>query len=64
MGKDRIDIDAQSNNMIVFTEDDLDYCWPHYKTYFLQVLNGEYLITDAKDDLESLIGSRFDERIK
>ena len=45
-----------------FTEEDIDNCWPYYKSYFLQILNGEYSVEDARDDLKSLIGSQWDER--
>jgi len=45
-----------------FTEDDLDACWPHYKSYFIEVLNGDYSLADAREDLRGLIGSRFDQR--
>jgi len=45
-----------------FTEEDIDNCWPYYKSYFLYILNGEYSVEDARDDLKSLIGSQWDER--
>ena len=45
-----------------FTEEDLDNCWMHYKTYFLEILNGEYDLADARADLRSLVGTRFDDR--
>lgn len=44
------------------TEDDLDNCWEHYKTYFVDVLNGEYNLKEAVSDLRSLIGSIHDDR--
>ena len=47
-----------------FTEEDFDNCWPHFKEYFLEVLNGEYDLAEAIDDLRGLIGSRYDERYK
>jgi len=47
-----------------FTEDDLDCCWTHfYKGYFLEVLNGEYPLENAREDLRGLIGSKWDSRI-
>ena len=46
-----------------FTEEDLDACWPCYKDYFLWVLNGTYDLEEAREDLEGLIGSRFDPRV-
>jgi len=46
-----------------FTEDDLTFCWPHFSVdYFLEVLNGEYKLEDAREDLLSLIGSKYDQR--
>ena len=47
----------------MFTEDDLDSCWPYYKTYLIDILNGEYTIDDAREDLRSLIGSKYDQRL-
>lgn len=46
------------------TEDDIDNCWPYYKSYLVDILNGEYKIDDARDDLYGLIGSKFDRRTK
>lgn len=48
----------------VFTEEDFDACSWRYKSYFIDVLNGEYDLTAAREDLLSLIGSEFDKRIK
>lgn len=45
-----------------FTADDLDNCWPHSKEYLLQILNGEYSIRSAREDLLSLVGSKWDKR--
>lgn len=45
-----------------FTEADLDSCWPFYKSYLLEILNGKYSVEDAREDLASLIGSKWDER--
>jgi len=45
-----------------FTEEDLDACWPYYKTYFVDVLNGEYSLDGAREDLRELIGSKYDSR--
>lgn len=47
-----------------FTEEDLDACWHHYKQYLLDILNNEYLVEEAREDLASLIGSEFDTRTK
>ena len=48
--------------MIKFTEEDLDSCWPHYKAYFIEILNGEYMVERTREDLRSLIGSKYDLR--
>lgn len=45
-----------------FTQDDLDACWPYAQAYFLQILNGEYDVEVARDDLTGLIGSKYDTR--
>ena len=45
-----------------FTEDDLETCWPAYQAYLLEILNGEYPLEDAKEDLRGLIGSKYDPR--
>ena len=47
----------------LFTEDDLDACWPYYKSYMVDLLNGEYPVENAREDLAGLIGSRFDLRV-
>lgn len=39
----------------MFTEDDLDKYWPYYKAYLLEILNGEYSVESAKEDLQSFI---------
>jgi hypothetical protein len=46
-----------------FTEADVDNCWDHYKSYLVDILNGEYSIDAAREDLLSLIGSEFDRRV-
>lgn len=48
----------------MFTMDDIESCWPYALDYFLQVLNGEYTVEDSRNDLKSLIGSKYDPRIK
>ena len=45
-----------------FTEEDLDNCWQHYKSYLIDILNGEYDLNIAREDLQSLIGSKYDKR--
>ena len=45
-----------------FTEDDLYAVqWP-YTHYFVQILNGEYPLEEARADLRSLIGTEWDTR--
>lgn len=45
-----------------FTEEDLDNCWAYYKSYLIDILNGEYEVEQAREDLRGLIGSKFDKR--
>ena len=45
-----------------FTEDDLDNCWEFHKAYLIEILNGEYDLDTAREDLKSLISSKFDPR--
>jgi len=47
-----------------FTQEDLDSCWPHYKAYLIDILNGDYTVKAAQVDLLSLIGSKYDLRVK
>ena len=47
----------------MITEEDVDACWPIYhKAYLVDILNGDYSVEQAKEDITSLIGSRFDPR--
>ena len=46
-----------------FNMDDLTSCWISYKEYLLEILNGEYTVQEAKDDLRSLIGTKYDLRV-
>jgi len=46
----------------LFTMEDVSSCWEHADSYLLQILNGEYEIEDARNDLISLIGSKYDPR--
>lgn len=48
----------------LFTEDDLDSCWDYSKQYLIDILNGNYKLEDARDDLRGLIGSKFDRRVE
>ena len=54
--------EVQTTQNAPFTKDDLDCCWPYYKDYLVQLLNGEYTIEDAREDLRGLIGSKYDPR--
>jgi hypothetical protein len=47
---------------VKFTEEDLDNCWKHYKSYLIDILNGDYDLKEAREDLRSLIGGEWDER--
>lgn len=47
-----------------FTEDDLINCWQRYRLYLLDILNGEYDLNTAREDLRGLIGSEWDNRTK
>jgi len=47
-----------------FTEDDIDTCWPYYKSYLIDILNGTYSLESAREDLASLVGSNYDIRQK
>lgn len=46
-----------------FTEEDLDNCWQYYKSYLIDILNGEYDLNTAREDLRGLIGSQHDKRV-
>jgi len=50
------------NEKKFFTEEDIDNCWEHPKFYLVQILNNEYSVEDARDDLRGLIGSKYDKR--
>lgn len=53
----------ESNNK--FSIEDIHSCWGGYGiSYFLDVLNGEYSLEDARADLRSLIGSKYDSRVE
>lgn len=46
-----------------FTMEDLDSCWNDYpKERLINILNGDYTLEDARDDLRSLIGTKYDTR--
>lgn len=45
-----------------FTQDDIENCWVYHKEYLLEILNGEYSVEDAREDLRSLVGTKYDSR--
>ena len=46
-----------------FSMEDLDACWNDYpKERLIDILNGDYAVEDARDDLRSLIGPKYDAR--
>jgi len=47
----------------LFTIEDVSSCWELADSYLVHILNGEYEIEDARNDLMSLIGSKYDERV-
>lgn len=46
-----------------FTEEDLDNCWQYYKSYLIDILNGDYDLETAREDLRGLVGSEHDKRV-
>lgn len=48
-----------------FTIEDIESCWEdqHRIKYLLDILNGEYELDTAREDLKGLIGSKYDSRI-
>ena len=52
-----------SESINEFTEEDVDSCWTHATSYLLEILNGSYSVEQARLDLQSLIGSKYDKRI-
>ena len=51
---------AGANNPI--TVYDLVSCWAYRDDYFVDVLNGDKSLDEAREDLRSLIGSEYDPR--
>lgn len=47
-----------------FTEEDLHACWDYSLSYLVDILNGDYDLEEAREDLKSIVGSKFDRRIK
>ena len=46
-----------------FSTEDFDAVWPHHADYFVDVLNGDYALEEAIEDLRGLIGSKWDSRV-
>jgi hypothetical protein len=47
-----------------FTKEDLDACWQYSQEYLVDILNGEYDLEEAREDLRGLIGSKYDPRLE
>ena len=50
----------------VFTKEDLYNCWNprYYDTYLLNLMNRETSVDTAREDLFSLVGTKYDTRIE
>lgn len=46
-----------------FTTEDFNAVWHFHADYFIDVLNGDYAIEEAREDLRGLIGSKYDPRV-
>jgi hypothetical protein len=46
-----------------FTRNDITNCWEYALDYLVDILNDEYDLKEARNDLRSLIGSKHDKRI-
>lgn len=46
----------------IFTKDDVVSCWKYHLEYLTEILNGEYDLDTAREDLLSLIGTKWDDR--
>jgi hypothetical protein len=51
----------ETEKAAAFTEEDL-VCWPYHAAYLIQILNGEYSVEAAREDLAGLVGSKWDSR--
>jgi hypothetical protein len=45
-----------------FTVEDL-VCWQYYNEYLVEILNKEYDLDNAIEDLRGLVGSKYDPRV-
>ncbi len=53
---------ASDCSAVKITVEDLDACWLHYKSYLVDILNGDYSLSQAQEDIRGLIGSDYDTR--
>ena len=44
------------------TIEDIDSCWEYHKEYLVDILNGDYELKDAQEDITGLIQSKWDAR--
>jgi len=51
------------NDDYEITEDDIVSCWKWHLSYFADLLNGKSDAKTAREDLMSLIGSKYDPRV-
>lgn len=50
------------NQKHIFTIEDVNACWVYYKEYLVDILNEDYNLITAQEDLLSLINSEWDSR--
>ena len=53
---------TKDREMEEFNTDDIYACWPFHADYLVEILNGTYDLEQARNDLRSLIGSKYDAR--
>lgn len=54
--------EKENKDKAAFTLEDAQNCWPYWREYFIDILNGEYDLEQAKNDLKGLIGTEHDKR--
>ena len=47
-----------------FTVEDIEACWPYALDYLANILNMDYKVENAIEDLCSLVGSKYDLRVR
>jgi hypothetical protein len=58
-------MNTEEIEQVKYSIDDINACWSTYGLHYLvDILNGEYKVEDAKEDLKSLIGTEWDKRAK